>query len=102
MQEKIDECYCKESVKEAVECITEFVRSAEGKCLPKLVLLTQENCVPCAEEKDLNKKFIEEGIIKVFDIKSPEGKAIIAKNKVEAVPSLLLLDCEDKIILPSD
>ena len=48
------------------------------------------------------RKAIDEGLIQVIDIDSPEGLAIAAKNEIDAVPSLVLLDCKDKIIYPSD
>lgn len=100
-QAKVDTCYAMDG-KEALECIKGFVQTASGPCRPKLVLLTQENCIPCSKEKATHKKAIDEGLIQVLDVSTPEGAAIVSKNKVEFLPSLLLLDCEDKIIYPSD
>ena len=54
-QKKVDACYAIEDNKEALKCITEYVRTAKESCQPKLILLTQERCVPCGEEKLLTK-----------------------------------------------
>lgn len=101
-QDKVDTCYAIKDNQEALRCIKNFVGTAGGSCLPKLVLLTQERCVPCGEEKALHQQAINEGIIQLIDIDTPEGLAIAKLNDIDAVPVLLLLDCHDKVMLPSD
>ena len=104
-QKRVDECYATPNDKEALECVKDFVRKAQywvPSCRPKLILLTQERCVPCNEEKATHKKAIDEGLIQVLDIDTPEGRVIATKNEVELLPALLLLDCQDMVIYPSD
>lgn len=101
-QKRIDACYAIENDLEALECMKELVRNATGSCRPKLVLFTQPNCIPCKEEKATHKAAIAEGIIQEVSITSPEGLAIAAKNEIDFVPALVLLDCQDNLIYPSD
>ena len=96
-----DKCYALEDGDLALFCIKEVVRTAKGECRPKLVLLTQENCIPCQEQKDQFKTDLDSGIIHEVGVTSEEGISIIKKNGIEFIPSLLLLDCRDNIILPS-
>ncbi|KKN59507.1 hypothetical protein LCGC14_0541210 [marine sediment metagenome] len=101
-QKEIDNCFAIEDNNAALTCLKEIVRTAKGPCRPHLILLTQENCIPCAEEKALHQEAINNGIIKELSINSPEGLAIAAKNQLAHVPALVLLDCKDNLIFPSD
>jgi len=101
-QKKIDNCFAIEDNKDALTCLKEVISTAEGPCRPKLVLLTQQRCIPCAEERELHKEDIAKGIIQELSIKSPEGLEVATKNEIESIPALLLLDCKDNLIFPSD
>ena len=101
-QQKIDSCYAIEDNKNALSCLKEVVRTAEGTCRPKLVLFTQENCVPCKKERARHQEDIAKGIIQELSIESPEGLEIAHRNKIEYFPALVLLDCNNNLISPSD
>jgi len=101
-QKNIDGCFAIEDNNGALACLKEIVRTAKGPCRPKLVLLTQERCIPCAEEKALHQEAIDNGIIQVLSINSSEGLEVATKNQLENVPALVLLDCKDNLIFPSD
>ena len=99
---EFDKCYAIEGDEESLNCLKELVRTSSGNCRPKLVLLTQEHCVPCQEEKALRAPDIESGVIQEVSINSTRGLAIIEKNGIDIIPALLLLDCKDNLIYPSD
>lgn len=101
-QEHIDDCFAIKNNSEALDCLKDLVRTAQGECRPKLVLFTQENCLPCNDEKVLHQEAIREGIIQEVSINSQEGRAIAAKNEIDFVPSLVLLDCKDNLIYPAE
>jgi len=100
-QKKIDGCYAIEKDEDALACLKKLVAAAEGKCCPKLVLLTQESCTPCKEERELHKEDIAKGIIQELSIDTEEGFEVAAKNEIEHFPALVLLDCDNKLIYPS-
>ena len=103
-QEKINNCFGKEDHDKSIACISEVVRSSsQDKCPLSLVLLTQKSCEVCDDAKATYKKGINDGTIQVLDI-GADARAlkIAAKNEISAMPSLLLLDCNDMVILPSD
>ena len=95
------DCLAIEENKEALDCLKKVVKQYAGvdTCRPKLVLLTQEGCIPCEEEIALHKDDIAMGIVEKIDIDSPRGKAIAQDNDIYSIPSLLLLDCKNKLIL---
>jgi hypothetical protein len=97
MTEEIKQCYRHEEDGVALECIKTVIRQNPGGC-PRIVLLTQENCVGCQEEKARYQKDIEEGIITPIEIDSPEGAEIARKNEIYAVPAVLVLDCQNQAI----
>ncbi len=101
-QKKVDDCFAIEDNKTALECMKELVSTAEGDCRPKLVLLTQENCTPCEEEKAFRQKDIDKGIIMELSVDTPAGFEVAAKNEIDYFPALVLLDCDGKLIYPSD
>jgi len=87
-------------VKDKLGCAKEFVvRHKKDECSPKLVLLVQPDCDPCAKVQRELAKDIEAGLIKKVVFDSPEGTEIIKANKIEGIPSLLLLDCRNKSIV---
>lgn len=100
-QEDFDTCYAIEDDRAALECLKELVRTAEGPCAPKLVLLTQVGCVPCEEESALRKDDIASGLIQELSVDTEEGLKVAATNDIEYFPALVLLDCNNKLILPS-
>jgi len=96
------DCLAMEENKAALNCLKKVVAQYSGSdvCRPKLVLLVQKGCVPCKEETDLHADDIAKGIIQRIQVDSPEGMAIVNKNDIEYIPSLILLDCHDNLILP--
>lgn len=85
---------------QALSCLEELIKNwpEDETCKPSLVLLGQGDCLPCSEEYELHAVAIEAGIIEVVDFDSPRGADIAKRNGIEAVPSLLLLDCNDTVI----
>lgn len=100
-QQKVDACYALAEDSEALECMKDLVRSAEGESRPKLVLFTQADCTPCEEEEALHKAALEEGVIQRLSVDTEEGMAIALKNEIDIFPMLVLLDKDNKIIFPT-
>lgn len=101
-QEKIDSCYAVEDNDKALECLKNIVRAGEGACKPKLVLFTQKDCTPCQEQKAKHAQAIKEGVIQELSVNTDRGMAVAIKNELEYFPALVLLDCQDKIIYPTE
>ena len=97
------DCLAKEDDTTALDCLKKVVAQYAGSdiCRPKLVLLVQEGCVPCKEETALHAADIAKGIIQKIDFNSAEGMAIAKKNGLEYIPSLILLDCQNNLIMPA-
>lgn len=101
----IKACLGKTDDGEALSCLIETIgalQQAEGICRPQLVLLTQENCNPCDEERAIRKDAISRGIIQEVDINCPRGRQISKNTEVNWTPALLPLDCEDNLIEEPD
>jgi hypothetical protein len=96
--EKIRDCYKIDDDGQAMECIKTVIRQSQDTCKPRLVLLVREGCEGCQEEKVHYKGDIESGLVSSIDILSPEGKQIALRNKIDAVPALLILDCQGNAI----
>ena len=96
------DCLAIEENKAALNCLKRVVAqySKSDICRPKLVLLVQDQCIPCKEETALHADDIAKGIIRRININSPEGLAIARKNNIDSIPSLILLDCQDNLIMP--
>ena len=96
----IQDCLSIEENKAALNCLKKVVTQYSGSdvCRPKLVLLVQDGCIPCKEEIALHKDDIAKGLVEKIDIDSPRGMAIAKKNDIYAIPSVLLLDCQDTLI----
>ena len=97
----IQACLGKTDDGEALSCLQETVgalQKIEGLCRPQLVLLSQENCDPCDEEREVRKDAIARGIIQEVDINSPRGRQICKNTEVDWTPSLLPLDCHDNLL----
>ena len=97
------DCLAIEEDTTALNCLKKVVAQYSGSdiCRPKLVLLVQEGCIPCKEELALHADDIAKGIIRKISFDSPEGLAIAKKNDIEYIPSLILLDCHDNLIMPA-
>ena len=67
-------------------------------CGPSLVLLTQEGCGVCDEEKQHHHEAIAQGLMQVVDLHSPRGEALAKAAEVEGTPAVLLVDCQDRPI----
>jgi len=96
------DCLAIEEDKTALNCLKKVVAQYSGSdvCRPKLVLLVQDGCIPCKEETALHADDIARGIVQTINISSPEGIAIAKKNDINFIPSLILLDCQDNLIMP--
>jgi len=101
-QKQIDVCYGIKDDAKALECLKNIVRADEGKCHPRLVLLTQEDCTPCETEKENHKEALKEGVIQELSIETEEGLAVAIKNEIDYFPALVLLDCDGNVIYPSE
>ena len=104
MKDKTQSCLVIENNKTALACLKKVISEFpdNGGCKPKLVLLVSNDCDPCDEETALHKADIEKGIIQKITFNSPEGRAIAQKNNISTVPSLILLDCYNNLILPEE
>jgi len=96
------DCLAIEDDGAALACLKKVIEqySDSDSCRPKLVLLVQEGCMPCKEEAALHKDDIARGIVQKISVNSSEGFAIAKKNDIFRIPSLLLLDCHDNLIMP--
>jgi len=96
-EEKVRDCYKIPDDGPALECIKQVIKQTRNEpgCRPRMILLVQENCAGCAEEKARYKADIESGLVEMVDVYSPEGLEIANRNGVESVPALLVLDCKN-------
>lgn len=101
-QKDVDKCYTLEDNAEALECMKDIVRESSGKCKPQLVLFTEEGCTPCEEEKTIHKDAIKEGIIKELSVNTEEGLKVAIDIELDYLPALVMLDCNNKIIQPTE
>ena len=83
---------------DGLACVKRVIKEYDGTCKPKLVLLTQEHCPFCDKEKENHRAEINSGEISQIDVLSPEGIDIIKKNEMDAVPALVVLDCNNYLI----
>ena len=95
----IKTCMGIENTKEALDCVKTAIANSDDKCKPKLVLLVQKDCEYCREEEEAHKSDIDSGVIQRLDIETREGLTIIEKNNLDYVPALILLDCNDNILM---
>ncbi len=85
---------------DTLSCVKKIVtRHENDECSPKFVLLVQPDCEPCASAQKKFAKDIEAGLIKKVAFDSAEGVEIIKTNNITDIPSLLLLDCQNKSIV---
>jgi len=96
------DCLAIEEDKSALACLKRVVAqySDSDVCRPKLVLLVQHGCIPCKEEMARHAEDIARGIVQKIFSDSPEGLVIAKKNDITVIPSLVLLDCHDRLIYP--
>jgi len=96
------DCLAIEDNTSALACLKRIVAqySDSDVCRPKLVLLVSERCIPCKEETALHAEDIAKGIVQKILISSPEGLVIAKENDIALTPSLILLDCHNKLIEP--
>ena len=86
---------------DALSCAIETIEMIPAEleaCKPRLVLFTRDNCSPCQEDREKYAILLANGQITEMNSNSPEAKAIMDQNNLEATPSLVLLDCENKLI----
>ncbi len=95
----IESCMKIDDKKEALECVKTAVANSNGPCRPKLVLLISSNCEYCREQEVIHKEDISAGVIQKLNIDTEEGIKIVEKNNLEYVPALILLDCNDNVIM---
>ena len=96
------DCLAIENDKTALNCLKKVVSEYSNSdiCRPKLVLLTAKWCDPCKGEEALHADDIAKGIIREIAFDSPEGLEIAKKNDIEFIPTLILLDCHNNLIMP--
>lgn len=98
IDELLQECMASDDALScAIETIDMIPEDLQA-CKPRLVLFIQDDCVPCAEDRAKYAVLLANGQVTEIDANSPEGKAIMDQNNLEATPSLVLLDCENKLI----
>lgn len=98
-QSKVNDCYAIQDNSEALACLKKVVQE-KTECRPRLVLFTQTKCRSCKQERTRHAEDIAQGIIEEISIDSLEGATIAQKNDIDFIPSLVVLDCHDKIIEP--
>ena len=94
----VKSCFDLESKADGLACVKRVIKEYQGSCAPKLVLLTKEDCPYCDQEKKRRKQDIESGEIIQIDAFSKDGLDIIKKNNMDAVPALVVLDCNNYLI----
>ena len=97
-EESVKKCYAHEDDTEAMSCIKEVIQHPEPGCQARIILLVREGCDGCRQEKEHYKNEIASGLVTTVDIFSEKGKEIARRNEIDAVPALLVLDCQDKAI----
>lgn len=101
VKEAVGKCFAFDDNDQAFKCLQDVIVKAQqkqGDCNPKFVLLTQENCSYCTEEKTARQTEINTGLVEVVNIHSQRGTEIAKRNGIDFVPALLLVDCQDNII----
>ena len=98
IDELLQECMASDDALScAIETIDMIPADLEA-CKPRLVLFTQDDCIPCEVDREKYAVLLSNGQVTEIDANSPEGKAIMDQNNLEQLPSLVLLDCENKLI----
>ena len=97
---EVKECLRLEDGDESYSCLLKAVKEAGGgPCPPRLVLLLEdEECEPCTQALAAYAGDIKKNLLEVVSTNSKDGKDIIEQNDIEYSPSILLLDCHNKII----
>ena len=101
---RVQGCLAIEDNTEALDCLKKAVRTfsqTEDVCRPRIVLLTQDFCDSCKEEKSALQKSIDAGEVVEVSLETPEGQDIARRNEIDFAPAVLLLDCNNKIIEPT-
>ncbi len=97
LKKEVETCMEEEQV---VSCVTKMVQRHDGdECGPKLVLLVQPDCEPCKKAQEEFANEIKAGLIEQIPFDSSQGMIIIKENKIEAIPTLVLIDCHGKAIV---
>jgi len=98
----IQDCFKIEDDDKAFACLVQTVARPKvpGVCAPQIVLLTQEGCEVCKEEKEAHRDEMSKGLIKEIDLQSQRGQQIAQANGIDWTPALLILDCNDHVIQP--
>lgn len=99
MSEKVTSCFDIENKEESFACVRKAIREETGSCHSRIVLLTQESCAVCAEEKARRQKDIEAGEISVVDVDSEDGRDIVKINELDSIPALIVVDCHNQMIV---
>ena len=82
---------------EGISCAKSFIKKkSRGSCPIRFVLLTENDCEPCDRA---HLKYGDDPDIKLVNITSKEGKDIIKKGKIKNVPALLIIDCDNNVIV---
>ena len=102
MDQAIEECQESDPEGEnALGCVLDAIEELPedlGHCLPRLTLLTQEDCVPCDDTRLSLRPLIDAGKIDEVDIATNEGLKLMADNDLLYTPTLALLDCNGNLM----
>lgn len=80
------------------DCIIEQARQVTP-CTPQTYLIADEGCQGCEEARAMLERHIGEGAVKVLPSTDPLAAQMCANLEVDAVPALILADCQGEPLL---
>lgn len=96
-KDEIEGCLGEDDV---LGCVKKMVVREKGaECGPRLVLLVQPDCVPCAKAQKEYASDIKDGVIEKIGVETDDGIEIVKKNGIEEIPALVALDCHNKLLI---
>ncbi len=94
----IQECLESDDGLECLVAAFNKMPKSEGLCKPRLVMLTDPDCLHCDAMRIHHAGLLSTGIAEEVLAETWRGSAISQQEGVFGVPSLLLLDCNDQLI----
>jgi hypothetical protein len=98
---KIQACLAMKDNAGAMSCLKDTIEEAQTMpkvCPPKLVLFTQPECDFCDNERKHLQDDIDKGLVEEISVDTPEGEVIAKRNEIEVTPSVVLMNCRNKVI----
>jgi len=86
---------------DGLDCLVnafEKMPTGEGLCRPQLVMLTSPDCPHCEDMKIVHGGLLSTGVAEEVLAETWRGAMISRQEGVLGTPSLLLLDCKDRLI----